>query len=108
MNGSGLGLINFGPTRVGIFGQQPWQEEARRNLYQEKAGQYLHRVTGGSPQNATPTQRAYAAEYAGYFLPQGSTLGGGTTVYTAGAGSLVGKNVPANWWQSGGIPSFSF
>jgi hypothetical protein len=84
MNYTGLG-------NIGIYGQQPWQEEARKRLYTESFGRGLS-MQGASLNNANQMQQFFAQNYASSFLPSGATLGGGTI---SGFGMpSAGMNVP--------------
>ena len=99
MTGSGLG--NLGPTPIGIYGQQPWQAEARDKLYVEKAG-FARQFMGASP--------LQAAAYGESFLPSGSTSARGTLYNSSFAGSEVPTSVsggikPPNWND---IPTLNF
>ena len=81
----------MGAAPIGIYGQQPWQEEARKRLYTESFGQSLS-MQGASSNNASPRQQLLAQNYASSFLPSGAPLGGGTI---SGFGMpSSGMNVP--------------
>jgi hypothetical protein len=83
---TGSGIFNMGAAPIGIYGQQPWQEEARKKLYTESFGRGLS-MQGASMQGASPIQQLLAQNYASSFLPKGATLGGGM---------VAGSNMPSS------------
>ena len=87
---TGSGIFNMGAAPIGIYGQQPWQEEARRRVYSESFGRGLS-MQGASIQSASPMQQRLAENYASSFLPRGATLGGGIL---APSMPSAGMNVP--------------
>jgi hypothetical protein len=101
---TGSGIFNMGAAPIGIYGQQPWQEEARRRVYSESFGRGLS-MQGTSLNNASRMQQLLAQNYASSFLPSGATLGGGTISSGFGQPS-AGLNVPRSvggrqpdWWR---------
>jgi hypothetical protein len=111
MTGSGLG--NFGLGNVGIYGQQPWQEEARRRVYTESFGRGLS-MQGASMGSASPMQKLAAQNYASSFLPRSATIGGGMLSgnFMPSAGMNVPKGVGGGaaepWWKQNQTFSFPY
>jgi hypothetical protein len=110
MIGSGIG--NFGGGNLGIYGQQPWQEEARKKAFQNSYMRGLQMQTP-SAFGANPSQQFNAAAYAASFLPSGATLGGGTTIssgllspFAGGRINQTGNNYPNDWMRN--MPQYQF
>jgi hypothetical protein len=110
MIGTGMGTSG-GLGNIGIYGQQPWQEEARSRKFNEAYGRGLQMQTT-SPMGAGPLQQWKASSYASQFIPRGATLGGGATLGTGYASS--GAQVPSSitggmqqdWMRN--IPQYQF
>lgn len=92
-----------GPSMSNIYGQQPWQEEARRRVYSESFGRGLS-MQNASLNNASGIQQLLAQDYASSFLPRRATLGFGNIsgFNMPSAGINVPKSVGGrqpDWWR---------
>jgi hypothetical protein len=109
MIGTSMGTSS-GLGNIGIYGQQPWQEEARSRALQESYMRGL-RMQTTSPMSSDPSQRLKASSYAAQFIPQGATVGGGATL---GQYASTGAQVPSSitggrqqdWMRN--IPQYQF
>ena len=75
---TGSGLMNFGGSSIGMFGQQPWQKEARESAYSN----LFSRRLGMSPSisgSYKPSDIYNAQVYASSYFPQHTSMGYGTT-----------------------------
>lgn len=74
---TGSGLMNFGAANVGMFGQQPWQKQAREsafsNLFSRRLG--ISPSVSGSYE---PSQIYDAMLYASSSFPRQATIGTGS------------------------------
>ena len=110
MIGTGMGTSG-GLGNIGIYGQQPWQEEARSRVLRNSFMQGLQMQTT-SPMTANFSQRSSALNYASQFLPRQATVGGGATMAAGiqGAGmqvpsSVIGGRQP-DWMRN--MPQYQF
>ena len=75
---TGSGLINFGASSIDMFGQQPWQKEARESAYSN----LFSRRLGMSPSisgSYKPSDIYNAQVYAASYFPRDTNIGYGTT-----------------------------
>ena len=63
---TGSGLMNFGASSIGMFGQQPWQKEAREsaysNLFSRRLGM-LPSISGSYKPSDIYDAQVYTASY---------------------------------------------
>ena len=71
---TGSGLMNFGASSIGMFGQQPWQKEAREsaysNLFSRRLGM-LPSISGSYKPSDIYDAQVYAASY----FPRDTNIG---------------------------------
>ena len=75
---TGSGLMNFGASNIGMFGQQPWQKKARESAYSNLFSRRLGQVPSVTGTN-NPREIYDAMLYASSYFPRNTSMGYGTT-----------------------------
>ena len=70
--------MNFGGSSINMFGQQPWQKEARESLYSNLFSRRLGMLPSISG-SYKPSDIYNAQVYASSYFPKHTSMGYGTT-----------------------------